>query len=166
MKYVVEIDGHRTEVEIVGDEVRIEGETVRAALTEVRGTPVSVLVVGDAVHRVIARRGASRGSYELTIDGRSYAADAVDERTRAIRDLSAASAAAVGPAPLVAPMPGLVVRVDVSPGDVVASGQALVVMEAMKMENELRAPSGGTVKRVAVAPGTAVEKGTVLVELD
>lgn len=166
MKYVVEIDGVRTEVEVLGGEVRIDGETVRAALTEVPGTPVSRLTIGNAVHRVVARRGEGRGRYDLTIDGRSYTADAVDERTRAIRDLSAANAAAAGPAPLVAPMPGLVVRVEVSVGDAVANGQALVVMEAMKMENELRAPSAGTVTRVAVTPGTAVEKGTVLIELE
>lgn len=166
MKYVVEIDGVRTEVDVNGDEVRVDGELVRARLREVPGTPVSLLTVGDSVHRVLARRGAARGAYTLTVDGRTYTADALDERTRAIRDVSVASAAAVGPAPLVAPMPGLVVRVAVEPGDAVAAGQALVVMEAMKMENELRAPAAGTVKRVAVAPGTAVEKGAVLVELE
>jgi len=165
MKYVVEIDGVRTDVEVLGGEVRIDGETVHARLDEIPGTPVALLTIGDTVHRVLARRGDARGRYRLTIDGRTYSADALDERTRAIRDLSAASAAA-GPAPLVAPMPGLVVRVDVSAGDVVASGQPLVVMEAMKMENELRAVAAGTVKRVAVTPGTAVEKGTLLVELE
>lgn len=166
MRYVVEIDGERVEVEVNGDEVRVDGETVRARLADVPGTPVSLLRVGDTVHRVLARRGVERGRYTLTVDGRSYAADALDERTRAIRDLSAASAAAAGPAPLVAPMPGLVVRVQVGEGDAVAAGQALVVMEAMKMENELRAPAAGTVRRVTVAPGTAVEKGAVLVELE
>ncbi|GJG88533.1 acetyl-CoA carboxylase biotin carboxyl carrier protein subunit [Gemmatimonadetes bacterium T265] len=165
MKYVVEIDGVRTDVEVFGDGVRVDGETVRATLTRVPDSPVSVLAIGDAIHRVIAQRGDARGRYRLVIDGRTFAADALDERTRAIRDLSAANAAAAGPAPLVAPMPGLVVRVDVREGDAVAGGQALVVMEAMKMENELRAPVGGTVKRVAVVPGTAVEKGAVLVEL-
>ncbi|MDE3052849.1 MAG: biotin/lipoyl-binding protein [Gemmatimonadota bacterium] len=63
-------------------------------------------------------------------------------------------------------MPGLIVRVHVKPGDVVQPGQGLVVMEAMKMENELRATAGGTVKAVAVAPGTAVEKGALLLELE
>ncbi len=80
--------------------------------------------------------------------------------------MSAAAKAPAGPSPLVAPMPGLVVRVTVQPGDVVAAGQGLVVMEAMKMENELRAPAAGTVKSVRVVPGTAIEKGAVLVELE
>ena len=62
-------------------------------------------------------------------------------------------------------MPGLVVRVNVAEGDTVAAGQGLVVMEAMKMENELRAAAAGTVSRVLATPGAAVEKGAVLVEL-
>jgi pyruvate carboxylase subunit B len=63
-------------------------------------------------------------------------------------------------------MPGLVVRVNVQPGDEVQAGQGLVVMEAMKMENELRAPAAGRVRAILAAPGTAVEKGAVLIELE
>jgi pyruvate carboxylase subunit B len=63
-------------------------------------------------------------------------------------------------------MPGLVTRVLVAAGDAVRAGDSIVVMEAMKMENELRAKSDGTVRAVAVTPGTAVEKGMVLVELE
>jgi pyruvate carboxylase subunit B len=92
-------------------------------------------------------------------------AEALDERMRAIKDLTAASAAASGPAPLVAPMPGLVVRVAVQPGDTVNAGQGLVVIEAMKMENELRATTAGVVTGVRVEAGQAVEKGAILVEL-
>jgi pyruvate carboxylase subunit B len=58
------------------------------------------------------------------------------------------------------------VRVSVAEGDEVQAGQGLVVMEAMKMENELRAAAAGRVRRVLVGPGTAVEKGAVLVEMD
>ena len=63
-------------------------------------------------------------------------------------------------------MPGLIVRINVEPGMQVQPGQGLVVMEAMKMENELRASAAGVVKAVRVSPGTAVERGTVLVELE
>jgi pyruvate carboxylase subunit B len=61
-------------------------------------------------------------------------------------------------------MPGLVVRVLVEPGQRVQAGSGVVVLEAMKMENELRAPSDATVGRVVVSPGTAVERGQLLVE--
>ena len=167
MKYVVEVDGTRTTLELTGDTVRLEdGTEVHARLTAVEGTPVLLLTLGERVYRFVARRGDQRGRYALSLDGRRFAVEALDERTRTIRDLSAASAAAAGPAPLVAPMPGLIVRVNVQPGDQVSAGQGLVVMEAMKMENELRTQSGGTVKAVHAAAGTAVEKGALLVELE
>ena len=167
MKYIVDIDGERLTVELLGgDEVRVGDQVLRARLTDVEGTPVSLLAVGDQVHRIVARRGGAKGRYTISLDGHAFTAEALDERTRAIRDLSAASAAAAGPSPLVAPMPGLVVRVAIGVGDQVTAGQGLVVMEAMKMENELRSSAAGTVKAVHAAPGTAVEKGTVLIELE
>jgi biotin carboxyl carrier protein len=64
---------------------------------------------------------------------------------------------------VMAPMPGLVVRVAVSPGDRVEAGQSVVIMEAMKMENDLKAEGEGVVESVAAVPGQAVEKGMVLV---
>jgi len=63
-------------------------------------------------------------------------------------------------------MPGRVVRVLVNAGDEVAARQGVVVVEAMKMENELRSPKAGTVKEVAVTPGTSVEAGRVLVVIE
>jgi pyruvate carboxylase subunit B len=63
-------------------------------------------------------------------------------------------------------MPGLVVRLEVEPGQAVVAGAGVLVLEAMKMENELRAPAGARVKAVLVRPGQAVEKGQVLVEFE
>ena len=167
MKYIVEIAGKRIEVAIEGDQVSVDGAPAeRARLSDIEGTPVRLVTIGDAVHRVIARRDGQRGSYALRIDGRRYAVEALDERTRAIRDLSAAAAGPVGPQPVRAPMPGLMVRIDVKAGDQVIAGQGVAAMEAMKMENELRAPAAGRVKAVHVAVGQAVEKGAVLVEFE
>lgn len=165
MKYVVEVRGERHEVEVGPDGVTYNGEPVDATLTDVPGSPVRQVMIGGRVHRVIARRGASRGLYTLLVNGHRHAVEALDARTRAIRDLTAATAGVAGPAPLIAPMPGMIVRVSVAPGDVVAAGQGLIVMEAMKMENELRASGPGTVTAVRVIVGTAVQKGAVLVEL-
>ena len=166
MKYVVQVNGERVDVTLGPDGVSVGGELVHAHLADVEGTPVRQVTIGSEVHRVVARRHPERGRYTLWIDGHRYDVEALDERQRAIRDMSAARQVATGPAPLVAPMPGLVVRVHVQPGDEVQPGQALVVMEAMKMENELRAVAAGRVRAVPVTAGTAVEKGTVLVELE
>jgi biotin carboxyl carrier protein len=70
------------------------------------------------------------------------------------------------PGSLVAPMPGTVVRVLVEPGDRVAAGDTLIVLEAMKMEHQLQAPHSGTVAEVAVAVGDQVETGVVLAAID
>ena len=136
-------------------------------LQSVPGTPVRLVRIGEAMHRVASRRQPlnGRGAYSIDVDGFRYEVLTLDERTRAIRDLSAKSEAASGPAPLKAPMPGLVVRIAVAVGDEVAAGQALVVVEAMKMENELRASSAGIVTAIKAVQGTAVEKGAVLIEL-
>lgn len=165
MKYVVDVNGERVEAGVEAGEVEIAGERVRTQLVEVEGTPVRLVSIEDQVHRVVVRRHRERGRYTLWVDGWRYEVEALDERTRAIRDLSGAKAGPSGPAPLVAPMPGLVVRVNVQPGEQVRAGQPLVVMEAMKMENELRSSAAGTVKSVLAAVGQAVEKGALLVEL-
>jgi biotin carboxyl carrier protein len=165
MKYIVEVNGTRHTVDVDGADATIEGVEGSATLAPSTGTPVRVMRIGDRVVRVISRRGETRGVYTLDIDGHVFSADAVDERTRTIRDMTAASTGASGPAPLKAPMPGLIVRVNVAVGDAVNAGQGLVMMEAMKMENELRATSAGTVKAVHAVPGTAVEKGALLIEL-
>ena len=167
MKYIVDIGSERMTVTIDGDDVRVDdGPVERARLVSVDGTPVRLVTIGNETHLAVARRLDAKGSYALWIDGRRYDVEALDERTRAIRDLSLATAGPAGPRPLVAPMPGLVVRVAVAPGDRVEEGQGIVTMEAMKMENELRAPGPGTVKRVLARSGMAVEKGALLVEFE
>ena len=165
MRYVVTVGDSRVDIVTDANGVWVGGERIDAHLAEVDGTPVKVLTIGNRIHRLVAQRGPSRGQYTLWIDGHRYHVEALDERTRAIRDLSGASARTTGPAPLVAPMPGLIVRVSVEVGQSVQAGQAVVVMEAMKMENELRTQSAGTVSALRVQPGDAVEKGAVLVEL-
>lgn len=164
MKYVVDLNGLRSEVTVDGESVTLDGHTAPARIEEIETTPVRLVTIGSEVHRVVVRRGSSRGSYTLWVDGFRFDGEALDERTRAIRDITAESERSSGPASLTAPMPGLIVRVSVAAGDSVQAGQGIVVMEAMKMENELRANAAGTVKAVHVEAGKAVEKGTVLVE--
>jgi pyruvate carboxylase subunit B len=166
VKYVVQLNGQRHTVSIEPDGVQFEKEPIaRGELSDIEGSPVRMVKLGTHVYRVVAEKRQGRGRYTLWVDGYRFEVEALDERTRAIRDLSAANAAPSGPAPIIAPMPGLIVRVNVSVGDKVEAGQGIVVMEAMKMENELRATAPGTVQTIEVAAGTAVEKGALLVSL-
>jgi biotin carboxyl carrier protein len=166
MKYFVNVGSREITVALTERGVEADGELVDALLTEVSGTPVVALRVGRQLFRLCVTRDAGRGEYLVITDAERFEVEAVDERTRAIRTLSSVQSARSGPSPLLAPMPGLVIRVDVQVGDKVDAGQGLIAMEAMKMENELRAPAPGTVKAVLVEPGDAVEKGTVLIELE
>lgn len=166
MIYVVEVNGQRYNVDVREGTVIVDGVNYRASLQQVAGTPVRIVSVNDAVHRMVMRERVARGRYRLWLDGHRYDAEALDSRARAIREMQASVAKPAGPAPLRAPMPGLIVQLHVKAGDVIAAGDGLVVMEAMKMENELRAPAAGKVKAVHVIVGAAVEKGALLVELE
>jgi pyruvate carboxylase subunit B len=166
MKYFVRVGEDEIEITLDGAEVVADGLRASARIADVEGTPVRMLTSGDEVHRIVVRPGASRGRYTLWVDGFRHEVEALDERMRAIRELAGASGEPSGPAPLRAPMPGMIVRVNVEVGDTVLPGQSLVVMEAMKMENELHASAAATVKAVHAQAGTAVEKGALLLELE
>ncbi len=114
----------------------------------------------------MAMEDAGRGHWMITVRGERWETEVIDERTRNIRNLTGASARPQGPGVLRAPMPGLVVRVLVEPGQLLAVGAGILVLEAMKMENELRAHAPSRVRTVRVRPGEAVEKGQVLAEFD
>jgi biotin carboxyl carrier protein len=107
--------------------------------------------------------GVAAGEWLVTLDGR-IAAVTVNGRRRG--HAADAGAHGHGEAAIVAPMPGRVVRVLAAAGDTVAARQGVVVVEAMKMENELRAPKAGRVKEVTVTPGTSVEAGRILAVIE
>jgi pyruvate carboxylase subunit B len=164
MLYHVTLGGRTVEVDLAPDGVRVDGRPVAAALEAVPGGPVRSLLVDGASYRVVAT-SVARGRWRLQLRGERFEVEVVDERTRQIRALIAAGAPAAGPKPVRAPMPGLVVRVEVAVGDRVRPGQGLVIVEAMKMENELRAEAVGRVTVVHVAPGQTVERDQVLIDL-
>ncbi len=164
MRYFVTIEDRTLEVELTPEGPRIDGRPVQAELVAVPGTPLRHLLLDGRSWPLVARPGAGKGAWEVLLDGEHFQVDVVDERTRAIRAMTARSAEGSGPRPVRAPMPGLVSRVQVAPGDAVAPGQGVVIIEAMKMENELKAETAGVVARVLVSAGEAVEKGAVLVE--
>ena len=125
------------------------------------------LLVGDT------RTGGAARSYEVAFDGDRVLVNGRLVSARVMRRVmrgpgaGPGGASAAGAPHLVStPMPGRVVRVLVAPGDAVANRQALVVVEAMKMENEVRAPRAGKVAEVRVAEGMPVEARTVLVVLE
>jgi biotin carboxyl carrier protein len=157
-------------------EATVDGRTVRV---EVRGQDGRYVVTLDGRSLDVDLHDTGRDFMSLLVDGRSYDVglqkqstgytvvlpdDALDvELTTTIGGTGAPlRKTAGGPARLVAPMPGKVVRILVETGSEVELGQGLLVMEAMKMENELRAPRAGRVRELPVREGQAVETGALL----
>lgn len=165
MKYFVTIGSRVLEVELSPEGVTVDGREARPDLLEMDGTEVHSLLLSGRSHRILASR-EGRGEWSLHLSGRRLRAEVVDERTRAIREASRAMAGSQGPGALRAPMPGLVVKVEVEEGDEVVPGQGLVIVEAMKMENELKSDANARVKTIHVEGGQAVDKDEVLVEFE
>jgi acetyl/propionyl-CoA carboxylase alpha subunit len=163
VKYVATLGGQTTVVDVTGD-----------------GAGHYRLTLGEDVWQVDARLSA-QGVVSLLIGGVSYLADVVDrdgtcvvdvggesyeilveEQSRWIIRTHGGTAATVHGQTLTAPLPGRITHVAVRPGDSVKAGDTLVVIEAMKMENEFKASAPGTVSEVRVQPGQAVNPGDVL----
>ena len=166
MKFVATTDGRTHPVEVSGEHGRYR------------------LTIGDQVWDVDARLTA-QGIYSLLIGGVSYVADVsdragacvvevggeiyvidVEEETRHIIRTRGGAVGGHGGQVLKSPMPGRITHVAVRRGDVVHRGDTLVVIEAMKMQNELKASAAGTVAEVRVETGQAVNAGDVLVVVD
>ena len=152
-------------------ELQVSGDSsqVRFAVDSVEGT-ADVVEVEPGVYSILVsgrsfevRIGDGDEVYNATVNGRTYDIAVRDPRRRSRRGASLQTA---GPQPIRAPMPGKIVRVKVSVGDAVAAGDGLVVVEAMKMQNELKAPKAGTVTAVEVAEGGSVKAGEVLVVVE
>jgi len=136
---------------------RIDGRAVAADVLQVQPDVYSVLINGEAFEAHI-ECGAS--GLHVHIDGRKFPmAIAGPRQWRRDRNLIAA---AEGHQPIVSSMPGKVVRVMVRTGDAVEAGQGLLVVEAMKMQNEIKSPKAGKIERIAAQEGQTVNAGEVL----
>ncbi len=162
MRYYVTVGDVDLTVDLDADQVRVGERTALARLEAIPGTPLRQLQLDQQFRTAVVERTAE-GGWLIGIDGARYEVLVVDERTRHLQGLTQSGGQRTGSGSLRAPMPGLVVRVLAQPGHRVVQGQPLVVLEAMKMENELRAGSAAVVGEVLVSPGQAVEKGQLLI---
>ncbi len=163
MKYSVTIDGKAFDVEIQGDEIRINGRRTEATLIGIPATPLRQLVLGGRSRTFALARDGEHWLVEWS--GVRVAARVLDERRRRLEEITGTGSRASERKVVTAPMPGLVLRLEVEEGQHVEAGTGLLVLEAMKMENEITAPGAGTVRRIEVEPGQPVEKGATLVEI-
>jgi pyruvate carboxylase subunit B len=166
VKYYVRIGAQSVEVEVDGGRVLIDGVADDAHMVAVPSAPLYHLLLGGRSWTVAAQALGEPGRWALGVAGERVEVEVVDERTRQLQTLTSRRVKGPAAGTIRAPMPGLVVRVDVQPGQRVDAGAGLVVVEAMKMENQLRAPQAGVVAAVHVTAGETVEKGAALVTLE
>jgi biotin carboxyl carrier protein len=167
MKWIVQGASEPREVEIErvagGFEVTIDGKRRRVDLVCLDGSEASLRFTDSNRNHYIVFQGGKDRRWRVTVGERELDLAVM---TPLEAQIGAADAGRQGPSQIEAPIPGKVVAVKIKPGDEVEPGQALVVLEAMKMENELNADQGGKVAKVHVAPGDTVATGTLLVELE
>lgn len=166
MKYLVEIEEHSFEVEVQNPAGRatVDGRQYAVDLRSVDGRWLYSLIVDNCPYEAFLEEGQE--GYSVTIQGEPFQV--------VVRDARAAKLAMIAQRPqapstellVKAPLPGLVVAVEAEPGEPVKKGQVLLVLEAMKMENDLCAPLEGIVREVLVARGDKVNKGQVLLILE
>lgn len=164
MKYYVTLGRQEREVELTEDGIRLDGRPLPAELAMVPGSSEGHLRLGERGFPLTGHW--VEGGWRIQIGGRQLVLRVEDERARAIRELAGESAGSGSARHLRAPMPGLVVRILVRPGQSVERGAGLVIVEAMKMENELVAESAGTVTAVEVEEGETVNQDDLLIRFE
>jgi biotin carboxyl carrier protein len=152
LKRTVEISRANGELRFVVDGCPLEMDAV-----EIAPGIYSILIADQSFEARIDNGG---GALRVSVAGREYPAEILDPRQW--KRYRGGAIEAEGRQPVMAPMPGKVVRLLAAAGDIVEAGKGLVVIEAMKMQNEVRSPKSGTVERMLVTEGQAVNSGDVL----
>ena len=162
MKYVTTIEGHEFIVDILDEHrVSVDGVTYQVDFMPIGDQPVYSLVVDG--HSFDAHVYPNEDAWQVLFHGALFTAHVEDEREKRLRAALAGRVAEHEDYHLKAPMPGMVVSIPVDEGQVILKGDVLVVLESMKMQNELRSPRDGKVIRVRVEIGDRVElKETLL----
>src|SRR5215510_9271645 len=157
MKYITTVEDKQYVVEIIDDKhVSVDGKIYNIDFEAVSGQPVYSLIVDGKSHEAYVQQGDE--NWQVLLRGRLYPATVEDEREKRLRAAAGGGVAETGEFNLKAPMPGLVVAIPVSEGQEVKKGQVLLILESMKMQNELKAPRDGIVNRIKVKAGESVEQ--------
>lgn len=170
MKFVVRVDGQEKTVLVSREngyyDVDIDGRRLKVDCVYFGDTGLLSLLIDSKSYLIESGPvDANRGRYYARVMGRHYDLDVLGELQLAVRDAEKISRHS-GPYTLAAPMPGLIVGIRVKVGDHVAPGDTLIVMEAMKMQNELSADVAGVIQKISVSEGETVDSQTALVVIE
>lgn len=161
MKYIATVKGEEFTIEIDQERgILINGEPCEVDFRQLpAGGVTSLLMNHRSVSAVVEERA---DHWEVLIEGELYSVRVEDERAYRLSRMRTGGIAVDGEAKIASPMPGIIVAVPVTEGQHVQKGDKVVILESMKMENELRAPCDGVVTQVHILPGASVDKDEVL----
>jgi biotin carboxyl carrier protein len=164
MKYQTTINDKVFEIEITTDgEVFVNGQPRHVDFVPLGETLYSLIRETNS-HELLVD-WVDGTEHEVLMRGRQYSVSVLDERALLLGSRRGGGVSETGEVSLKSPMPGLIVAIPVQEGDTVTKGQTVIILESMKMQNELKAPRDGTVQRISVQVGQSVEQKKVLITI-
>lgn len=164
MKYITTIDNQQFEIEVVDERhIRVGDRLLTVDFESVSGQPVFSLILDGKSYESFVYQGEE--DWDVLLRGRQYQVKVEDEREKRLKAAGGGGVAEGGEFHLKAPMPGLVVAVLVEEGQAIQKGQVMLILESMKMQNELKAPRDGTIGRIRVKAGESVEQKQALLSV-
>jgi biotin carboxyl carrier protein len=164
MKYVASINGNEFIIEIIDEKtVIVNGKTLTVNFDSVSGQPVYSFIVDGKSYEAYVYPGEE--DWQVLLQGQLYPVIVEDEREKRLRAAAGGAVADTGEYHMKAPMPGMVVSISVEEGQKVEKGQVLVILESMKMQNELKSPRAGKINRIRVKSGDSVEQRQTLLSV-
>jgi len=164
MRYITTVDNKEYLVEIIDEKhIIINGKTYEVDFESVSGQPVYSLIVDGKSHESYVQQ--EDDNWQVLLRGRLYPVTVEDEREKRLRAAAGGGVAESGEFHLKAPMPGLVVAIPVEEGQEIKKGQVILILESMKMQNELKSPRDGTIGRIRVKTGESVEQKQTLLSV-
>jgi len=163
VKYFATVNNQEFEVEIEGGQVSVNGESIAVDLSQSGVPELYSILLDGASYEVLVEE--ERQEYAVTLAGQQFHVQVEDERSRRLNAGRKGPLIPSGELVVKAPIPGLVVKVLVQEGDDIPEDHPLLILEAMKMENEIRSLRAGVVRSVDVAAGQRVEQGAALLVL-
>jgi len=164
MKYITTVEDKQFLIEIIDEKhLSVDGKVYEVDFESVSGQPVYSLILDGKSHESYVAPGDH--DWQVLLRGRLFPVTVEDEREKRLRTAAGGGVAETGEFHLRAPMPGLVVTILVAEGQAIKKGQVLLILESMKMQNELKSPRDGIIGRVRVKPGETVEQKQTLLSV-
>jgi biotin carboxyl carrier protein len=164
MKYVSNVNGVEYLIEIIDERhIIVNGRLLTVDFNSVSGQPVYSLLVDGKSFEGFVYPGETE--WEVLLMGRQFPVIVEDEREKRLRAAAGGSVSDAGEFHLKSPMPGMVVSIPVEEGQEIEKGDVLLILESMKMQNELKAPRAGTIGRIRIKLGESVEQRQTLLSV-